>query len=204
LAVSWDEAYLHGSAPWDIGRPQPAFVALDEQGQIVAPVLDSGCGTGENALMLAERGLDVLGIDIAATAIERAQAKAAERGLAVEFVVGDVLKLADLGRRFATVVDCALFHTLDDEERGQYVASLAAATVNGGVVHLLCFSDRMPGTLGPRRITQGELRAAFAEGWRVERIDEALFDVKQDFFPWQPPAWLARIVRREPKSGAGR
>jgi SAM-dependent methyltransferase len=202
--VSWDEAYTHGWAPWDIGRPQPAVVALAEQGQIVEPVLDAGCGTGENALMLAERGLEVLGIDISATAIERAQAKAAERGLAVEFMVGDVLKLADIGRRFVTVVDCALFHTLDDEERGQYVASLAAATVDGGVVHLLCFSDRMPGTLGPRRITQGELRAAFAEGWQVERIDEAFIDVKQDFFPWQPPAWLARIVRREPKGGAGR
>lgn len=202
--MSWDEAYTHGWAPWDIGRPQPAFVALAEQGQIAEPVLDSGCGTGENALMLAERGLDVLGIDIAATAIERAQAKAAERGLAVEFMVGDVLRLADLGRRFATVVDCALFHTLGDEERGQYVASLAAATLDGGVVHLLCFSDRMPGTLGPRRITQRELRAAFADGWQVERIDEALIDVKQDFSPWQPPAWLARIVRREPKGGGGR
>jgi hypothetical protein len=115
-----------------------------------------------------------------------------------------VLELAKLGRRFATVVDCALFHTLDDTQRGQYVASLVEAMVDGGVVHLLCFSDRMPGTVGPRRITLGELRAAFADGWQVERIDGASFDVKQDFFPVQPPAWLARIVRREPKRHAGR
>jgi SAM-dependent methyltransferase len=202
--VSWDEAYAQGWAPWDIGRPQPAFVALADQGQIVAPALDSGCGTGENALMLAERDLEVLGIDISPTAIDRAKAKAAERGIAVEFMVGDVLELAKLGRRFATVVDCALFHTLDDTQRGQYVASLVEAMVDGGVVHLLCFSDRMPGTVGPRRITQGELRAAFAEGWQVERIDEALIEVKQDFSPWQPPAWLARIVRRELKGDAGR
>jgi len=46
----WDEAYAASRpAPWDIGRPQPAFVRLAEQGLLSGRVLDSGCGTGEQA-----------------------------------------------------------------------------------------------------------------------------------------------------------
>jgi len=202
--VNWDSAYTDGWAPWDIGEPQPAFVDLAERGEFTSPVLDSGCGTGENSLVLAARGFDVTGIDIAPTAIERARTKARRRGLAVRFEVGDVLALDRLGQRYASVVDCGVFHTFDDILRPLYVESLAAAVVDGGVVHLLCFSDRVPGTMGPRRVTQSELHAAFAYGWQVERIVESAFAVKSDFPAFQPHAWLARIVRREPGLGWSR
>jgi 2-polyprenyl-3-methyl-5-hydroxy-6-metoxy-1,4-benzoquinol methylase len=56
------------------------WIDLADAGEIESPVLDSGCGTGEHALMLAERGFEVLGLDIAPTAIERARDKARERG----------------------------------------------------------------------------------------------------------------------------
>ena len=55
-ANSFESAYL-GTPPWDIGRPQPAIVRLAESNQIAGSVLDVGCGTGENILYLAERGL---------------------------------------------------------------------------------------------------------------------------------------------------
>jgi SAM-dependent methyltransferase len=50
-----------GNAPWDIGRPQSALIESAEQ--IVGSILDSGCGTGENALFFSERGRKVTGID---------------------------------------------------------------------------------------------------------------------------------------------
>jgi hypothetical protein len=53
-----------------------------------------------------------------------------------------------LGRRFATVLDCGLFHTLDGDERPGYVASLAAVTEHDGTLYMLCFSDTGPVT-GP-------------------------------------------------------
>ena len=51
---AWDRSYADGSAreQWDIGTPQPAIVALADAGLIRSPVLDVGCGTGENALLL--------------------------------------------------------------------------------------------------------------------------------------------------------
>ena len=191
---SWDEAYTQGWAPWDIGRPQPVFVRLADGGEFTSPVLDSGCGTGEHALMLVEHGLEVLGVDVAPTAIGRAREKAAERGLSIDFEVGDVLALDRLGRRFATVLDSGVFHTFDDADRPRYVASLASVLEPGGVIHLLCFSEHTPGDWGPRRVTQAELRIAFSDGWEVERIEPARFDVREEFAD-QPHAWLARIIR---------
>jgi SAM-dependent methyltransferase len=193
--ASWDSAYTMGWAPWDIGRPQPVFVVLADAGEITSPVLDSGCGTGEHALMLAERGLAVVGVDIAPTAIGRARQKAAERGLTVRFEVGDVLALDRLELSFATIIDSGVFHTFDDTDRPSYVRSLASVLESGGVLHLLCFSESTPGTWGPRRVTQAELSDAFSDGWRIDRIEGARFDVRERFEGGQPHAWLARIVR---------
>lgn len=194
--VRWDHAYSDGRAPWDIGAPQPAFVRLAREGEVRSPVLDVGCGTGEQALMLAAAGYEVIGVDVAPSALDVGRRKAAERGLAVDFREADALDLAALRRSFATAIDCGCFHTFDDAQRTRYVASLAAVLEDGGVLHLLCFSELTPGQDGPRRVTQGELRAAFDHGWRVERIQPERFEVREDFPVERPHAWLARIVRQ--------
>ena len=191
----WERAYANGELPWDIGRPQPAFQRLTDAGAIAGPALDSGCGTGEHALLLAGHGIDVVGVDVSATAIRIAQEKARERGLAATFVVGDVLDLGGLGRTFRSVVDSGMFHTLDDPERQRYVLELARTVEPGGRVFLLCFSERTPGQLGPRRVTQAEIRAAFDDGWTVEEIVPERFEVRPGFLDGRPHAWLATIVR---------
>jgi cyclopropane fatty-acyl-phospholipid synthase-like methyltransferase len=189
------DALYAGTPPWDIGRPQAAFVALAEAGAIRGRVLDVGCGTGEHALMAAELGLEATGVDVAAAAIAAAEAKAAERHLEVRFLVWNALDLAALGERFDTVLDCGLFHVLDDGDRPAYVASLAAATTAGGRCHLLCFSDRQPGFFGPRRVTRDEIRASFADTWRVDAIEAATIETTGVRDSAQ--AWLATITRVE-------
>jgi len=159
-----------GTPPWDIGRPQRAFVRLADQGAIEGAVLDAGCGTGENALYLAGLGHVVVGVDAVPAAIERAGAKMLEKGLQVQFLVADARRLDALGRMFDTVIDSGLFHVFSDQDRVAYVESLASAVRGGGRVFILCFSEREPGDWGPRRVTERELRDAFRDGWEVERI----------------------------------
>jgi len=190
-----------GQAPWDIPGPQPAFVGLEEAGAIRGSVLDVGCGTGENALYLAARGHEVWGIDFVSVAIERASAKAEERGLFAHFQVGDALKLDQLGRTFDTVIDCGLFHTFNDDERSVFVKMLDQVLRPGGEYHMLCFSDREPPGEGPRRVTQPEIRNAFGDVWKVTEIRESSFETASypgapKFSPGGPQAWLASIVRK--------
>jgi SAM-dependent methyltransferase len=192
----WDASYTAGSpAPWDIGRPQPAFVRLANDGRLTGQLLDAGCGTGENALLAASQGADVTGIDIAPTAIARARAKASERGLAARFEVADALDLGRLGLTVDTVIDSGVFHVFDDADRARYVASLAAVLRPAGTCYLMCFSDRQPGTWGPRRIRTDELRAAFSHGWTVESITADTFDINPIFDTTQVQAWRAVIKR---------
>ncbi len=119
--LPWDASYHDGPAPWDIGRPQPAIVRVASAGGFADPVLDAGCGTGENALHVASLGFSVLGVDVAETALAMAREKARERGIEVEFVMADAFHLDHLGRRFKTVLDSGLFHTFDADERPGYV-----------------------------------------------------------------------------------
>lgn len=183
-----------GRPPWDIGRPQPAFLQLAEAGRLGGRVLDAGCGTGEHALMAAARGLDATGVDSAPAAIELARQKAADRDIDARFVVHDALELGSLGERFDTVLDCGLFHVFDDDERGAYVASLAAVTAPGAWYHMLCFSDRQPGDWGPRRVTRGEIEASFVDGWEIDSIEPVEFQTTME--PPEVQGWLAAIARR--------
>jgi ubiquinone/menaquinone biosynthesis C-methylase UbiE len=188
-----------GQAPWDIGRPQKAFLVVAEK--ITGSILDAGCGAGDNALYFARQHHKVTGIDFLEEPIQRAKRKAAERGLSVTFLVKDATTLQDWSKRFENVIDCGLFHVFSDDDRKKYVAGLATVLKQGGLLFLLCFSNEEPGTQGPRRISQKELHDTFAEGWAVEAIGASRFEVIADlkdftFSEGGPKAWFA-VVRRE-------
>lgn len=130
--------------------------------------------------MAAAAGHDALGIDLSERAIELARAKALDRGIPARFAVADALRLGDLGEQFDTVLDCGLFHVLDDAERARYMRSLAEVLPEGAHVHVLCFSDRQPGDWGPRRVSQGEIEASFADGWTIGSIAPAVIELTWD------------------------
>ena len=182
-----------GTPPWDIGRPQPAFLNLAHAGLVTGRVLDVGCGTGEHALMAASLGLSATGVDSAPAAIELARAKAAGRGLDVRFLVHDAMELDTLGERFDTAIDCGLFHVFSDADRLRYAASLHAVISPGGRYHMLGFSDLVPGDFGPRRLTRDEIVDTFSQGWHVDSLERVPLETTE--VPPGIPAWLATITR---------
>jgi SAM-dependent methyltransferase len=200
--LPWDASYRDGPAPWDIGHPQPAVVRVASEGGFAGAVLDAGCGTGDNALHVASLGFDVLGVDVAETALTIARQKAGDRGIEVEFAAADALKLERLERTFETVLDCGLLHTFNADERRAYAASVTRVTNHNGTLYVLCFSDEGPDT-GPHPVSQDALRAAFSAetGWNVTAIKPDR--VLARFAPDGAPAWLATIKRSRIASGRG-
>jgi SAM-dependent methyltransferase len=165
-----------------------------------AAILDVGCGTGDNGLLLAAHGYRVVGLDVAWEAIARARAKAAEQEIVPRpiFVTGDALDAPaamSLGP-FDGVLDVGLFHALGDDEGPRYAASLAAVVRPGGRGFVLCWSDRNAFGIGPRRVTRRELRTTFrsSAGWRVDSIEPE--ELASRLPGRVVHAWLARLTRR--------
>jgi cyclopropane fatty-acyl-phospholipid synthase-like methyltransferase len=162
-------------------------------GAVAGRVLDIGCGTGEHALMAAEVGLDVTGIDSSPKAIRIAERKAAERNVYARFFVGDALDLESRNDRYETVLDCGLFHVFDDSDRSTYIRCLRASVAPGGHLFILCFSDQQPGDWGPRRVSSAEIEASFGDGWSIESIEASRLEITID--PEGARAWLVDIAR---------
>jgi SAM-dependent methyltransferase len=108
MAIAWDNFAEYRDperydAEWGAWLPDGPFyegVAAATGG----PVLDVGCGTGRIAIVLARRGLDVVGIDMAPEMLRHAEAKS--RGLPVTWIEADARAL-DLGRRFRCAIMAA-------------------------------------------------------------------------------------------------
>lgn len=194
-AHDWDDSYTGPSPPWDIGRPQPAFVRLADAGALTGDLLDAGCGTGEHTILAARCGARALGVDVSRRAVEMARRKATEHGVDPSFQVLDARHLDTLGETFDTVIDSGLLHVFDDADRAQYVTAVHVVLRPDGHLHLMCFSDRQPGDWGPRRVGQDELREAFASGWRIDALVPHRFHINPGLGTPTAEAWLADIVR---------
>ncbi|MEV0122253.1 class I SAM-dependent methyltransferase [Streptomyces sp. NPDC050703] len=157
--------------PWDIGEPQPAVVELEQSVDFHDPVLDAGCGPGDNAIMLALRGHRVTAFDSSPAVLATARERAATAGADVEFVEADATRLEELaGRRFATVLDSALYHCLGDEERHRYLAALRQVTAPGARLHLVCWAAGTPGVRQPMVVSEENLRTIVGAHWDISEV----------------------------------
>lgn len=190
----WDAAYA-GVPPWEIGRPQAAFVALAEAGLLCGRLLDVGCGTGETTLLAAAHGANAFGIDVSHRAVVLARAKAARRGVPARFDVADALRFDRIGEPFDTVIDSGTFHLFDAVQRGAYLASVGAVIRPGGTYYLLCARDNGPGGWGPPGLSREELTRTFAAGWAIVGVEPATFEVTDAAPVDHVDAWLATIAR---------
>jgi len=204
--------YRFGKPIWAIDEPQPDLIAAVSQGVIQGPaVLDVGCGTGDNALYLAQRGFNVTGVDVSPAAIAIAKRKAHQlsadaRCGPAHFVTLNAFQLRTLATNFDTVLDFGLFHQFVGATRTRYVRSLGDVCKNRGSLLLQCLSDqgeKLSGWGRPRLISHDELRASFAAGWQIEWIRPASYKCNQGRGYRDYPAWLALITYTNSGCGHG-
>lgn len=135
--TDWQQRYVDGDTPWDKGHAAPPLCELIDQlgvevfggGEVWVP----GCGTGHDVRLLAAHGLQVLGIDIAPSAIERARAQPQVAGEQYERL--DFLDSAAISARSAgSIWEHTCFCAIDPARRGDYARSAAALLAPGGVL----------------------------------------------------------------------
>jgi len=130
---------MSSDTPWELGHPSvvvlEAFDELARRGEDIVGkrILSPGCGTGSDAIALAERGARVLAVDWSPSALAEIRVRA--RGLSpesgsVEIESGDFFSM--MPRPVDVVAEHTFFCAIDPSARGRYVDRIAAWIVSGG------------------------------------------------------------------------
>ena len=201
----WNAHYASGFMPWDSGEPDPELVATVEAGTIPAGrALEVGCGTGTNALWLASRGFDVLGVDVSPLAIERARVKLGDAAIACRFEVRDFLKGPPEGV-FDFVFDRGCFHAFDAPKvRARFAALVAGVLAPGGLwLSLIGSTEGAPRDTGPPRRSAREITSAVEPALEIVQLRAIHFDLHVDV---PPAAWVClsrvRAVPAQPSTAS--
>jgi SAM-dependent methyltransferase len=161
--------YRVGFTPWDTGQVPTELSALTEgTGALAAGrALDIGCGTGTQAVYMAQAGWEVTAIDAVPRPLSKARARAAAANVSVDWILGDVARLhrLELAPGFTLFFDRGCFHGLDESQRAAYAAAVDALAAPGATLLMMAFAPNRV-VAAPAGIEQSELVGRFA-GWRL-------------------------------------
>ena len=161
--------YLLGMAPWDTGISPPELMGFLET-HPAGRALDIGCGTGTNALTLADHGWQVTGIDFSFQAIAKARRKAHRRSLEVEFIQGQVTTLENLTGPYDLCLDIGCYHSLPPTAHDGYFQRLSELLRTGGTYLLYTFLSA-EGTVSPIWPTEIRLRGLAGKVFDVLSVE---------------------------------
>lgn len=110
---------------WLSDKPRPFVISGFERGWLVPPmkVLEIGCGLGTAAAWLAERGLEVVGIDVSEQAIEQARKIYLDRS-GLEFMCSDVCASPNIVKQFDVILDTGCLQHIPKCLRDGYCRNL--------------------------------------------------------------------------------
>jgi SAM-dependent methyltransferase len=167
----WRLLYRFGITPWERSEvPRPVVEVADRKP--AGRALDIGCGTGRDAVYLANRGWAVTGIDAVPQAIDSARNRSRDDGTDVQWILGDVTALETLGLEggYGFVLDRGCIHSLSDAGRARCAAGVNALTAAGATLLMFAFQPRRFG-LGPRGLTAGQIKASFGPAWEIASVE---------------------------------
>ncbi len=167
----WDLSYSDGSylEYWDAPEIPDELVELLESGELApgSSVLDIGCGAGKEALYLASKGCEVIGLDSSVEALRQARIRQAQYEIPEELVIewreGNALALPVEASSIDWALDRGCLHCIDHEERLGYAKAVGKALRPGGNL-LLRGARKDDDEQGLVGITAEELDALFPPG----------------------------------------
>jgi cyclopropane fatty-acyl-phospholipid synthase-like methyltransferase len=198
LSRQWYENWYSGKEKifaWNIGKPHPGLIEiLDNHLLKAGRVLVSACGIGYDAVLLAERGFEVVAFDFSVNAIKKAKLEAKSRGKlkgSLKFAVEDIYNLSDsYCNAFDYVVEIGNFQAMSVKERRKYVQIMTQVLVTGGKCIVIC-KKYPPLTPGPKGLKKASLQNYFSKAFAVEHIESVLMYRKMP-----PPDGLRLIARK--------
>ncbi len=193
--LEWDLAYREGTPYWETGRPARELVRLVEEEKIPrGSALDIGCGTGANAVFLAEKGFDVTAVDISPTAIERARTRAALAGVNIHFVVDDVFQfIRSAPTPFDFLLDAGFYHYVRGQALSTYLDFLWRASRPGSYLLVLAGHAAETAEGAPPGVTEDDLR--FELGRLFEFLEMRLVRFEGPFCPEGYLGWSCLLHR---------
>lgn len=129
--------------PWDTGITPPELVSFINS-HPPGRALDLGCGTGTNAVFMAQHGWQVTGVDFISRAIRSARRKSDQAGVKVDFFLDDVARLRKVKGLFDLVLDIGCFHSLQEKEKKTYIQNLERILRPGGTFLMYTFIKSRP------------------------------------------------------------
>lgn len=201
---NFEERYRAGDTPWDHGMPD--FNLIDtviKRNISKCKALDIGCGTGDNAIWLAQQGFIVTGCDISETAIIKAQKKALTANVDCSFIVADFLNDKIPCLPFGFVFDRGCLHSFDTpEERRQFAENVCYHLEEGGLwLTLAGNADEGPRECGPPQLTAKDLVVAVEPSCEIISLTAGCFGSDQED---PPKAWICLMRKREKKVVKGK
>ena len=164
----------------------------------IAPcrALDTGCGTGDNAVWLSQQNFHVVGIDTSEIAIEKAKEKAARTDITCAFLVLDILKLHVEGAPFGFAFDRGCFHTLSSgKERQRFAERVSEHLESGGLwLSLLGNADEDRHDPGPPQRTARDIVNAIEPYFEILSLVSGYFASNR---PDPPRAWVCLMRKRQ-------
>ena len=159
--AGWEEKYRSGER----GKEDEPTILLVETARKLAPgtAIDLACGTGRNALYLAEKGWDVTAVDGSKKAVEIVTLRAAARGLQVHTKVADLTAAGFTMPRDAFDLIVIAYYLQRD-----LFAKVKAAIRRGGLVLAIVHTPEAGEKWTQKRAAPGELRGFFT-GWEIVR-----------------------------------
>lgn len=155
--------------PWDTGVSPPELLAFIDS-HPPGRALDLGCGTGTNAITLAQRGWQATGVDFVGRAIRAARRKARQAGVQVEFRAGDVSRLRGICGPFDLVLDIGCLHSLTPQQKAAYIENLPRLLAPQGTFLLYAFVAPSEDHQGSG-LTPNDLRLLASRLRLVQRVD---------------------------------